>query len=260
MRRDTILDTQLVSYAMKGTHTLPADGCAITSVTAQELLLMQGGELTRNNYYIPFFTDVALAMDTSQIRQHLKSLPARIRTRAGQRATDKFVLDFGRDYPAVIEYSHLATARLLNVGHGHLIKGYASVLERKSHRVVVDRLDFLIDQGVQCRALTDAVAVTALEMFAAFTAKYALKKKFRNSLNDLLSLAVAVEAGALFKTEDRLLAEFAAEHAPSSIQEIGGVLAIDFAPEGSGRRLNRGTKGYVNRGWGVRRQAWRPDS
>ncbi|MEU7920661.1 hypothetical protein [Micromonospora zamorensis] len=130
MARDVLLDTQLLSYAIKGTYTLPADGCAITSVTAQELLLMQGGKLTRNNYYVPFFTDLALTMGAAKFRQHLKSMPSSIRSRAGRRATDRFVLDFGNDYPSVVEYSHLATARLLNAGHGDMIKSYASVLKR----------------------------------------------------------------------------------------------------------------------------------
>ncbi|MER7992023.1 hypothetical protein [Micromonospora chalcea] len=258
MSRDILLDTQLVSYAMKGRYALPAVGCAITSVTAQELLLMQGSKFTRNNYYVPLFTDPALSIDASSFRRHLKGMPSRIRSHAGQRATDKFVLNFGKDYAPVIEYSHLAISKLLNAGRGELIKSYASVLDRKSRRVVAQRIDFLIDNRVQCRPLSENLADAALHMFATFTQRHALKKSFRNSLNDLLSLTIAVDDDALFKTRDRLLAKFSAEFFPSSLQDLDGVLTIEFAPPGESRKVNRGTKGYVNRGWGVRRQNWQP--
>jgi hypothetical protein len=48
-----LFDTQIVSYAFKGARELAVEGAGITSVTAQEFLLMQTRSLTHSAYYIP---------------------------------------------------------------------------------------------------------------------------------------------------------------------------------------------------------------
>lgn len=52
-----LCDTQITSYAINSHRRLPSSDVAISSTTAQELLLVQGREFTRNNYYVPFLTE-----------------------------------------------------------------------------------------------------------------------------------------------------------------------------------------------------------
>ncbi|WP_123827028.1 hypothetical protein [Micromonospora globispora] len=251
MQKRVLVDTQIVSYAINGDRELTPGAFAVTSVTAQELLLFQGRKADRNNYYVPFLAGDQSGMPGSQIGLALSDYPPRRRSRAGQAATDRFVLDFGGEYPTVVEYSHVALARLLNQGRGDVIQSYARILGADRYRTMVKRLRFLLEYDIQCRALTSGAAETALDMFAAFTSKYALKKNFRNSLNDLLSLAVAVDSRSRFRTEDDLLAKFASAYSPTVIDQRDNFLDLDFARPIS-RRSNAGSKGYVNRGWGIR--------
>jgi hypothetical protein len=51
--RNAVLDTQVVSYAMKGVPGLAARGSLISSVTAQEFLLAQSNDSRRLRYALP---------------------------------------------------------------------------------------------------------------------------------------------------------------------------------------------------------------
>ena len=243
-----LFDTQLVSYAINGSYALPCDA-AISSVTAQELLLVQGNKPMRNNYYIPKLTSNSPYM-THNI---LRSIPSKYRGTFGMRRTDRLVFDFGADYPTVIEYSHQAIAAALNDGNFMLLEGMARALEPERHRVVVRRLSFLSQQKIHCVALSKPSAETGLQLFREFIANFTMKRNFRNSLNDILTLAIAEASSSILHTDDELLARFAGQRSNVPINRQAKGAIIDFTPPAEGRRINRGTKGYINYAWRVRR-------
>jgi predicted nucleic acid-binding protein len=243
-----LCDTQIISYAINGQKRLPSSNIAISSTTAQELLLVQGRELTRNNYYIPFLKE-PLAMPGT-VEELLKER-GRYRKNFGKNRTDRFILDFGVDHPTVIEYSHIALARALNDGDYYLLYGLTSILGESHRKSAVRRLRYLIDHGIQCVPLGRPAADAGLDLFRGFSERYTLKQNFRNSLNDILTLAVAQVSGSPLYTEDDLLATFAANYTGAPVNQGGESLLIDFTQTTSKTRVNRSSKGYVNKGWRV---------
>jgi len=92
-------------------------------------------------------------------------------------------------------------------------------------------------------------AQAGLQLFRGFSESYTLKQNFRNSLNDILTLAVAQVSGSLLYTDDELLATFAANYAGVPANQEDESLVIDFTQSTGKNRVNRGSKGYVNKGW-----------
>jgi hypothetical protein len=84
---------------------------------------------------------------------------------------------------------------------------------------VVRRIRFLVEREIPCVALSSQSAEVGMDLLAAFAKKYELKKNLRNSLNDLLTLAVAQTSGGSLHTADRLLARFGGEHAGAPVNE-----------------------------------------
>ncbi|CAM3379667.1 hypothetical protein KIPE111705_05610 [Kibdelosporangium persicum] len=248
-----LFDTQLVSYAINKGRDLPSLDVAISSTTAQELLLIQSPEPTRNNYYIPTSpSSLRAGRLLNIIRKASRSWPGNRRATMAMHQTDRLILNFGRDYPAVVEYSHQAVASALNRGDFGLLEHMARALEPARHRVVVRRLHFLLDHKVRCVPLGQTSCETGLHLFQAFALNFALKNNFRNSLNDILTLAVAQTSSAFLHTDDELLGRFARLHSAVPVNRVEEGISIDFTSPTVPRRTNRGTKGYVNHGWRVR--------
>jgi hypothetical protein len=240
-----MLDTQQVSYLMAtGSDWLDGPPC-ISSVTAQELLLMQTDDPARNAYYIPV-PGRGFGYSVNPVGL----------SRAGRAAgrfkwqTDRLILDFDNAYPTVVEYSHQAVAGAINGGRWSLLDEQARLLGVDRHRVVRRRLRFLAEHGVQCVGLTRESAELGVDLLGDFADRYTLKRRFRNSLNDLLGLAVAVTNGTDLQTGDRLLARFARERLAAVVDD-GGVPRISFETAPA-HRVNRDAKGYVNGRWRVR--------
>jgi len=244
-------DTQLIIYALNGDQQLPSEGCAISSTTAQELLLMQGQLTTRNNYYVPMPAVDRRRVVVNDFLGAMRSWSGRNGLIRGKRTTDSLILDFNGEYPTVVEYSHQALARALNTRNYKLLEHLSRTLGPDRHRVVARRLRFLMNHEVQCTALSQRSADTGLDLFDAFVASYALKGNFRNSLNDLLTLAVAQSSSAVLFTADQLLGRFAHEHSAVPINHTAERTSIDYTQPPTARRTNRGAKGYVNRRWRV---------
>lgn len=220
---NTVYDTQAVSYALKGVRDVSISNALIASATAQELLLMQSGDLTKNNYYIPF--RLKSMHPDGQILKALRKLSAGPdRHSRGRVRTDRLVLDFGHDYPTVVEWSHRAIAAAINARSVELFKAFSSSLEKSKHQTVCTRFQFLVANQVQCIPLTQRTATVGLQLLGEFAQKYKLKANFRNSLNDMLVLAVAIDQASHLITYDKLLAGFAESHLAASVSEKGDLL------------------------------------
>ncbi|MEV5825223.1 hypothetical protein AB0L25_06590 [Spirillospora sp. NPDC052242] len=240
-----LLDTQLISYAIAGRMTLPAN-TMITSVTAHELLLTQGKRTTQNRYYIPLFKGEDEVEWKNYIHIH-KDIPRPHRGRIGRGATDRLIFDFSGDHPTVVEYSHVAISSALNTGKHKLLSAQARALSKKECRTIDRRLKFIQEHDIKCIPLGERTAATALKMFAHFVDNYTLKSNFRNSLNDILSFAIAVADGHTLATEDDLLGRFMADfHASKDDNPL-------TSPTGKHLKGSKESKGFVNRPWAVRR-------
>lgn len=246
-----LVDTQIISYAISRNKRVDVDQKAISSICAQELLLVQGGSYRENQYYIPLLQILRSQGAQYTYLKQINDRSSNQRRRAMQRRTDKFVMEFGIDFPRVVEYSHLAIAEAINTKRFDLLAGCIRELPRESRRAALRRLEFLATTEMRCIPLTVDIAEIALALFGVFSRKYALKVRFRNSLNDILSVAVASHNDMSLETHDRLLGEFISGPA----QEV--LLQRRSQSEGSGRgrtaRPNHESKGYINRGWRVMR-------
>jgi hypothetical protein len=168
-----------MSYAINGTRDLPSSDVTITSTTAQELLLMQGNNPTRNNYYVPrLASGAADQLSTNDYLKYRQSMNGRMRELAGRNRTDRLVHDFGCEYSTVIEYSHHTLAEAINQGNYELLEAMAHVLRPTRHRVVVRRLQFLRARNIHCMPLSQKSAEAGLLLFHAFVANFQLKSIF----------------------------------------------------------------------------------
>jgi predicted nucleic acid-binding protein len=247
-----MLDTQLTSATLRdGGDKLDF---SVSSTTLQEIFGMQCGENAENRFYLPLIQNgyhlwmhVNMAREKRGMRRRSKRKPR----------TDRLVIDFARDHPTVVEYSHIATCRLLQFSAkqpelgSKIFTTYArDALSRAAFSHASRHFKALADSQVRYLALTLETVRMALPLLSEFEARFSLKDNFRNSWNDMLILATAIRANEALITRDRVLAEFAADviqaevadHADASFQ-------VDFNTESVMRRSNLESRGYINLGW-----------
>ena len=239
-----ILDTQIISYAFKGVYDGQVTNQFISSVTAKEFLLAQGVGQTSVGYHIPQW-----ASSIPEIR-----LPSH---KYSKNSTDRITLDFGSDYPPIIEYGNLAISKVINQRAKKVLRSATGHFKKEKRKIILDRFDFLIGQSINCLSLNKYMAELGLTLFHEFISRYNLKENFRNSINDILILASAINSSGTLVTEDSLLNKFAAERYDASMKEYSGTLLIDFGKiRPSIGDKNKESKGYVNRGWNVQEQKY----
>lgn len=91
-----------------------------------------------------------------------------------------------------------------------------------------------------------------MELLQEFRKEHNLKENFRNSFNDMLILASAIDTSALLITEDSLLNKFAAKQFAGAYQRQDGIATIDFSQDSPATKRNsRESKGYINKSWQV---------
>jgi hypothetical protein len=113
------------------------------------------------------------------------------------------------------------------------------------------RFQYLISNGFHCRPLTESAIEVSLDLLDRFTQRYSIKGNFRNSLNDMLIYGIAVVSHEELRTEDGLLARFAAERHGVAHYREDSDLILDFSQPCRPYRKARDNKGYVNRGWRI---------
>lgn len=215
---------------------------------------MQTDHYDRNRYYIPPLGRHRFqTLTPDAVRKHLSANPG---MPPFKRSTDKLILDFNSDYPTVIEHSHAAVARAINEGQRELLEAFATAVPPKPRKVVIRRIRFLLEREVRCIPLTAPSAEFSQTLLAAFVRAHNLKKRFRNSLNDLLHLAVAERSGLIMHSRDQELVDFTNSHLGAPVvQESTGQFRVDLSSQKTSkpRRELRESSGYVNQPWSVRR-------
>jgi hypothetical protein len=249
-----ITDTQIISYYFKGAVSIPAGPIRISSITAAEFLLIQSPVHNRANYYpiLPArLRHRGIGMTGAEAPLRL-NFDSRRHSALGKRRTDQLILDFGQSVPTYVEFGSIAITQLINERHEQLYGSSIGHLEKDLQKKLRERYRFLLDLGVTCVAVTPDVATVAMNLLGQFLDRYQTKDNARNTVNDVLVLATAIENASVLKTEDNLLRRFAAEAMGTFAREEPGHLLLDFsAPEATKRRRSLESKGYVNRGWQI---------
>lgn len=249
-----ITDTQIISYYFKGSASIPDGPIRISSITAAEFLLIQSQAHNKANYYpiLPArlrHSGVGVAAEDGLLRMEFDS---RKHAALGKRRTDQLILNFGPSVPTYVEFGSIAITQLINERHEQLYCSSIAHLEKDIQKKLRERYRFLVDIGITCIAVTPDVATVAMNLLAQFLDRYQPKQNNRNTVNDVLVLATAIEGESLIKTEDSLLRRFAAEVMGTAPLESSDHLVIDFSkPDAGQRRKPLESKGYVNRGWQI---------
>lgn len=110
-------------------------------------------------------------------------------------------------------------------------------------------MKYILDNNYRCYSLTRATIENGLTLFSEFAAQHNCKSNIRNTINDILILATAVDRKKKFITYDNVLNRFAAEYYEAPAHQNEDELIIDFSEETTESRKSKESKGYVNRGW-----------
>jgi hypothetical protein len=90
-------------------------------------------------------------------------------------------------------------------------------------------------------------------LFYEFLLRYNSKENLKNTINDVLILATAINSSSSLVTKDSLLNRFASEQYNAELIENQDSLIVDFGKEKSlEKRRSKESKGYINKGWRVR--------
>lgn len=246
------LDTQVISYAFKGSSDEHMDGLHISSVVANEFLEAHSKDTTSATYYVP--TNGLVFNKPGHLGSLLQSVMDRYRKHPFPKySTDKISLYFGQDYPTVVEYGSIAISRLINAKGLKAYKLSISSLDKRKQRKLKQRFEFLADNSIICSPLNPKCARIGQNLLYEFTEKYTLKKNFRNSLSDILILATALSCEGQLITKDSLLASFCEKQGILKRKKHGSWVRCETdVSDTTIRKRQRESKGYVNRSWEVR--------
>lgn len=122
-------------------------------------------------------------------------------------------------------------------------------MPKQKQKYLLKRLKYILDNGYYCYSLTKSAVEQGLNLFSEFTSEHNCKDNVRNTVNDILILATAIDREKKFLTHDNLLNRFAAEYYEAPIHEDKDELLIDFSEKVVEKRKNKESKGYINRGW-----------
>jgi predicted nucleic acid-binding protein len=246
---EQIFDTQLVSFAIKGDEQLPF-GFGVSSISACELLLMQSTNPSQASYYVPLPSKIgahwllsnATAQSGTRRRDHAYS----------RSTTDRILIDFANDYPAIIEYGALAISQIVNQRQAALFNESIRHLQKDKKKTIKTRFSFLLDQGATCLPLSKGIVRIALELLYGLPAKFSLKSNFRNSFNDLLIYATALYHSAKLESKDSLLQRIMIDRFQPKVVSRGAFAELDFSiSTGDKPPTKADSKGYVNRSWRI---------
>ena len=254
-----IMDTQVISYAMKdrwpeGIEPRDISHALISSVTALELLQMRHpGSNKRARYYLYPPLVPELTGDDEATREWDRIHKGRVRLTAKNR-TDQVILDFGNDFPVIVEYGHLMVGWLLKHKRIDVYSCRIEHLDKPERRRLVEIFSYLIDRDLICLSLDRATAQVGMDLLRQYATSDGknLKANFRNSLNDMLILAASINSGVDLLTEDRALWRFAIHALKLSLNTKGPLIELETSLKAAKSASSKESKGYINRSWEAR--------
>ncbi len=239
-----ITDTQILSYYYKGAECISNYPITISSITAAEFLLIHSKKPNKANYY-PILP--------SMCRCSGHFFDSRKHASLGKHRTDQLLLNFGGHLPSFVEFGSIAISQIINEGLEKLYLDSICHLDKEVKKKLSARFYFLIKAKVQCLPVTKQIASKGMELLSKYLDSYVAKKKLRNTINDVLILATAIQLSSPLYTKDNQLRRFTAGLFGAERREQQPVgLVFDFsAPTPSDRRKLLESKGYINRGWQI---------
>ena len=255
---DLIFDTQALSYRFKGIRRdIHSDNLGLSSISANEFLLAQPQNSDTPDYYTIHSNIFGLNFRyvKKRVDEVIRYFRDRNRARHGaiRRAyyrTDQVIIDFNNQFSAYREFGNEAIAKIINDNKPEIYRMSIAHLPKSKQKYLIKRLQFILDNGYYCYALTDSILEEALNLFSAFTSEHDCKGNIRNSVNDILILATAIYKEKKLLTYDNVLSRFAAKNCDAAIHQNEDVLLIDFSEEKVvERKKNRESKGYIHKGW-----------
>ncbi|WP_341718788.1 hypothetical protein QQG74_03145 [Micromonospora sp. FIMYZ51] len=245
------VDTMIVSYAWKGVSGYAIDGRTLSSVAAQEFLLVHTKDLKTPRYYMPRPPHLR-SQGPSLLRVGEKGLSGPQQHARRRKYTDRLFIDFASDHPTIFEYGHNRLAGAINGGEIQYYETCIRDLDRQLRRDLLGRFTFLVHNRVKCVALTPKTVESMFPLLNEFSRTNNPKKNFRNTINDMLVLSTALEGRASLFSKDEALNRFAADFYRAPFKRVAShALCIDFDGGASNRRQPIESKGYVNRSWQV---------
>ena len=162
-------------------------------------------------------------------------------------------MDFGNEYPSIIEFNNISISTAINDGLHDLMAGAINHLDKDTKKTLKKRFQFLVENGIRCVPITNAEVELAFDLLAKFRAIHNPKDNFRNTWNDLLILSSAIRHNENLVTEDSLLARFAALQYGVEPQTKHGFLELPLTKTSTtDRNAIKESKGYINSGWRVK--------
>ncbi|WP_163013815.1 hypothetical protein [Streptomyces sp. S1] len=248
-----IVDTQVISYAIKGARKEPLPSeFSITSTIAQEILRVRDISKGNARYFtpppqglLPEQRDKYFSGRAIHGTGHPKDRPL------FKNSTDRVVMDFNNEYPSLVEYGHAGISWLIKTGNRKVYEESIGHLPKGERKKLVRNFEFLADHKADCIPVSTEIVSGAFSLLRRATDDgVTLKSDFRNSLNDMLILATARCEGADIRTDDKLLAQFAKESGLSKVTDQGELYELSFpVPDRGRQRASRESKGYRNTGW-----------
>jgi len=238
------LDTQILIGAIQRQNP-SVQNSSISSVVASEFLGTLSADPINANYYIPIVGQRHMLMD----------FPNRLRRRGhpfSKHHTDSVKMEFGGLHPPIIHFGNLAISDIINLRSSALFDSTISHIAKEKRKTIKKKFSFLLDHNIECIPFTKSAIIIAQQLLSSLKEAQSPKQNFRNSWNDLLIAATAIESAAHLFTNDKLLARQIADHMNAKTIVSENSIAIDFsAKESQSIRSKRESKGYINQGWRV---------
>ena len=259
--RGVLLDTNFISAWRAGRVTPPtAVGPLYISTTAlQELYNMQGREGWEYAYTVPMTTMQKaplplLAAQAAHFRAFLRRHPSDHITRRMKRWTDSFSITLPVYFAAqvhVSELCHSTLARIHKKNAAYIIRETAQLTVGKNiAELAMDNYYFLVEQQVQPIPADDTIGELAVRLLKDFLASGTTAKgKPRNTFNDLMILATALNYGLDLLTDDKLLKRLAVDHGMRVSVESMGFFNLTEQPDNASTTPKNEIGGYVNSQW-----------
>lgn len=244
---NALIDTQILLMQFKRGDMLKLPGKCIASITANEFLWVH-----RENYYIIHPAHLSGMRGFAHSVSLFRGLKNKRGAKMLSNYTDQLIIDFNNRFPPYREYGLQAVASIINESNLPAFELSIIHVEKKKRKCLRKRIRFLINSGYNCIPPNPPTISVAMDLFFKFTEqhKYNCKKEIRNSINDIIILATAVERRMRLISKDNLLNRFAAKECHATLKGIDGRLDIDFTVSGNVKRKKTlESKGYINQGW-----------
>ncbi|MFW1485910.1 hypothetical protein ACEV9X_02995 [Vibrio parahaemolyticus] len=248
-----IFDTQIISYCHSGHwEQTKAQGAEISSVTASEFLLFHTRENSKADYYVLNPIQFGGKHMPPQLAQSHGDIKNAKWAKMGSKRTDSVIIDLKQDFDSYRMFGNEAITEIINNKSMHFFQISIAHLDKNKQKMLKKKMEFLLDNNVICHALNSEDCESGMTLLSEFMKNIQVKDNIKNTVNDLLILATAMNKGVELNTEDKVLGRFASNHYKAKVTEHHDSLVISFpTKEETHKIIKAESKGYINRGWQV---------